>query len=277
MAEIGGRTEIVCQRGLAAVPFLIPILNLAVLAKGVLPLHASAFVYEGTGVVATGWSKGGKTEALLAFAARGARYVGDEWVYLSNEGASVSGIPQPIRLWQWQLRQVRESQKLLERGERAKLRAIKLLLASERPVKRLGPEPLVRGFLRLAPLLRRQLYVDVDPVRLFSRIGPLTASFDRLFFLVSHEAPELSVEPIDPLSVAERMVFSLQHERLDFLGAYLKFRFAFPDAANSFIERAEELERHALAQAFAGKPAYVVHHPHPFTLDALFDAMSPYC
>jgi hypothetical protein len=276
-AELGGHTEIVCERGLVAVPFLVPILNLTVLAKGVLPLHASAFVHEGTGVVATGWSKGGKTEALLAFARRGAQYVGDEWVYVSSGGARVYGIPQPIRLWRWHLRQVPECEALLERGERTKLRALELLLASERPVRRLGPNPVVRGFSRLSPLLKRQLYIDIDPVRLFGGIGPLSASFDRLFFLVSQEAPELSVETIDPLAVAERMVFSLQHERLDFVGAYLKFRFAFPDSANSLIERAEDLQRQALAQAFMGKPAYVVHHPYPVSLSALFDAMSPYC
>jgi hypothetical protein len=58
--QIGQSVEIVCEHGLPAVPFLIPILNLTVLAGGVLPLHASAFVHRGTGVVATGWTKGGK-------------------------------------------------------------------------------------------------------------------------------------------------------------------------------------------------------------------------
>src|SRR5215218_1488714 len=53
--EIGAQTRIVCDRGLRAVPLLIPILNLTLLARGVLPLHASAFVHDGTGVVATGW------------------------------------------------------------------------------------------------------------------------------------------------------------------------------------------------------------------------------
>jgi hypothetical protein len=57
----------------------------------------------------------------------------------------------------------------------------------------------------------------------------------------------------------------------------LKYRFAFPAAANPFIEQLEEIQRKALAQAFAGKPAFVVHHPYPCSLDALFEAMSPYC
>src|SRR5262249_27450521 len=78
----GSTCEIRGERGLAAVPLLVPILNLTVLGKGALPLHASAFRYRGTGVLATGWSKGGKTELLLSFAANGAQYVGDEWVYV---------------------------------------------------------------------------------------------------------------------------------------------------------------------------------------------------
>lgn len=276
--QIGEAVEIVCERGLPAVPFLIPILNLTVLASGVLPLHASAFVHRGTGVVATGWSKGGKTEALLAFAARGARYVGDEWVYVTGDGGRVYGIPEPIRIWGWHLRQLPQYEALVGRADRARLRAIELFLGSERTVRRVrvGKRP-SRALTRLAPLLGRQLFVDVEPERLFGRVGAQSAAFDRLFFLVSSDAPGIAVEPVDPLDVGERMVFSLQHERLDFTAAYLKYRFAFPAAANAFIEQVEEIQRQALARAFAGKPAFVVHHPYPCSLESLYDAMSPYC
>jgi hypothetical protein len=111
--------------------------------------------------------------------------------------------------------------------------------------------------------------VDVEPARLFGRVGPQSATFDRLFLLVSSESSEIAVEPVDPLDVGERMLFSLQHERLDFTAAYLKYRFSFPAAVNPFIEELEELERKALARAFAGKPAFVAHHPYPCSLDAL--------
>jgi hypothetical protein len=278
LTQIGESVEIVCEHGLPAVPFLIPILNLTMLAGGVLPLHASAFVHGGTGVVATGWTKGGKTEALLAFAARGAEYVGDEWVYVTADGSRVYGIPEPIRIWGWQLRQLPQYEALVRRADRTRLRAIELFLGAERALRRVSPARGPAGAVtRLAPLLSRQLFVDIEPARLFGRVGAQSAAFDRLFFLVSSEAPEISVEPVDPLDVGERMVFSLQHERLDFAAAYLKYRFAFPAAANPFLEQLEEIQRKALAQAFAGKPAFVVHHPYPCSLDALFEAMSPYC
>lgn len=66
-------------------PLLIALVNATALSKGVLPLHASAVTFEGTGPLVAGWSKGGKTEALLSFMRRGALYVGDEWVYLSAD------------------------------------------------------------------------------------------------------------------------------------------------------------------------------------------------
>ena len=278
LAQVGEPVEIVCERGLPAVPFLIPILNLTLLAGGVLPLHASAFVHRGTGVVATGWSKGGKTEALLAFAAMGARYVGDEWVYVSGDGGRVHGIPEPIRIWGWHLKQLPQYEALVGRADRMRLRAIEVFLGSERALRpvRVGKRP-SRALTRLAPLLGRQHFVDLEPERLFGPVGTQSADFDRLFFLVSADEPDVTVEPVDPLEVGERMVFSLLHERLDFLAAYLKYRFAFPAAANPFLEQLEEIQRQALARAFAGKPAYVVHHPYPCSLASLYEAMSPYC
>ena len=80
--------EIVAERGLSAVPFLLPIINLTLLSKGIVPVHASAFVTNGRGTLVTGWAKGGKSEALLAFAARGATYVGDEWVFVTGDGGT---------------------------------------------------------------------------------------------------------------------------------------------------------------------------------------------
>jgi hypothetical protein len=276
--QIGEPVEIVCETGLPAVPFLIPILNLTVLAGGALPLHASAFVHDGTGVVATGWTKGGKTEALLAFAARGAEYVGDEWVYVAADGGRVHGIPEPIRIWGWHLRQLPQYEALVSRADRTRLRAIELFLGAERALLRVKPGRGPAGAVtRLAPLLKRQQFVDIAPARLFGRVGAQSASFDRLFFLVSSDSPGIAVEPVDPLEVGERMVFSLQHERLEFTAAYLKYRFAFPKAVNPFIEQLEEIQRRALAQAFAGKSAFVVHHPYPCSLNALFEAMNPYC
>jgi hypothetical protein len=279
-AQIGDRCEIVCERGLPAVPLLVPILNLTVLARGALPLHASAFVYGGTGVVATGWSKGGKTETLLAFMQRGAEYIGDEWVYVSSEGDRIFGIPEPIRLWDWHLSQLPDYRALVGRGDRSRLRALRLALALEGALDSGASSgfPLARRLGRALPVLKRQLHVDIEPARLFGeRAIAASAAFDRLFFVVSGESEKVTVEPIDAQEVAQRMSFSLAYERLDLTAYYAMFRFAFPGAASPVLDQAGELEQEALERLLGDKPANVVYHPYPVSIAALFDAMSPYC
>jgi hypothetical protein len=276
---VGTQCEILCERGLKAVPLLIPLLNLTVLGKGALPLHASAFNFAGRGVVTTGWSKGGKTESLLSFMARGAEYVGDEWVYLSGDGRHMYGIPEPIRVWNWHLAYLPKYRPLVGWDDRARLGALKALcsmgsLVRNGPWRRLPPAGVVN---RLLPIAQRQMYVDLHPRALFGpRCGAMSGNFDRLFFVVSHESPDVTIMPIDAQEVAARMVFSLQYERNDFLAHYCKYRFAFPSRRNELIETAEARQRELLARIFAGKQAYVVYHPYPVNLDDLFESMRLY-
>ncbi len=278
--QIGGQVHIVCETGLPAVPLLIPILNLTVLSRGGVPLHASAFDYNGIGVLVTGWSKGGKTETLLAFMASGARYVGDEWVYLSGDGQRMYGIPEPIRVWDWHLQDLPQYRSQVGWNDRVRLRALKLMIRStERLISngvghRSAP---VRLMSRMTPLLKRQLCVDLPPQELFGQgFGNLVGTPDKVFLAANHEASDITVLPIDPQDIARRMVFSLQEERLPFISYYLKFRFAFPEARNELIERAEELQRERLSQVLEDKEAYAVYHPYPVSIPALFDALSPF-
>jgi hypothetical protein len=278
--QIGKRCEIVCESGVPKVPLLIPILNLTVLSKGVVPLHASAFTYDGTGVVVTGWAKGGKTETLLAFMSRGAHYVGDEWIYISEDGQRMSGIPEPIRVWDSHLQDLPQYRAEIGSLDRARLRSLRLVTQlMERRVQN-GKEHAASSLnitSRLLRLLKRQQYVQLPPQTLFRGRGArFTATPDKIFFVVSHETEDVKVEPLEPRELARRMVFSLQFERLDFMSNYLKFRFAFPEARNAFIEQAEELQRDILLRALADKPTYAVYHPYPAPIPALFDAISPF-
>ncbi|HMQ34538.1 MAG TPA: hypothetical protein PKD53_27630, partial [Chloroflexaceae bacterium] len=270
--QIGGPCELVCQTGLKAVPLLIAIVNLTMLAKGVLPLHAAALRYGDTGIVATGWSKGGKTETLLAFAAHGATYIGDEWVYLDADEARVYGIPEPVRVWDWHLRELPELAARLDRSDRARLGALRAAVGlGERLPRRLR-----QAAARPLRALKRQLHADVAPGRLFGAARcAASAPFDRLIFVGSHASEEVTVRPIDPEEVARRMVFSLEYERLPLTDYYLRFRFAFPQLRNELIEGAEELQRQLLLRALEGKRSHAVYHPYPVTAAALFSAIAP--
>lgn len=275
MGEVGGPCEIRCERGLPAVPFLIAILNLAILGKGVLPLHAAAFELDGVGTLVTGWSKGGKTELLMAAAGAGARYIGDEWVYLTGDG-TMHGIPEPIRLWDWHLDQLPAVRARLSIGERARLRGIHGLgrvdRATPRAIRRLPPNRLLH---RAMPTLEGQLHVDVSPERLFGALGPLTGRLDHVLFVVSAAGHETTVEPIDPIEIARRMTFSLLYERLDIATLYLQARYARPDLVNPHLASLEARQRDLLERVLAGRPAHLVTHPYPVDLQGLLDAVRP--
>ncbi len=280
--QIGSsQCEIVCESGVPAVPFLIPILNLTAISKGALPLHASAFNYNGVGVLTTGWSKGGKTETLLAFAANGAEYIGDEWVYLSSDGQHMYGIPEPIRIWHWHLQQMPYYKSKIGNGDLARLWILNIfvksfgLLESSNIAKKLGLLKIIR---RISVLLRQQIHVDFPPEKLFGKVvGAIKGSPDRVFFVASRDVPQITVEPISPQEIVQRMVFSLQEERMEFMSYYLRFRFAFPNVSNPLIDQIEETQRQILTKVMMDKKTFAVYHPYPFSIPELFEVVRPYC
>lgn len=280
--QIGGHLcEIVCVSGLPAVPLLIAIINMTALSKDVLPLHASALVYNDKGFLITGWSKGGKTETLLAFAANGAKYVGDEWIYLSPDGERMYGIPEPTRIWYWHLQEMPIYKKMVKRSD---LRRLQVLNWFTKKLKKLEFTSLKRrarylqAVKRLNALVQRQLYIQLPPEKLFGqKVEETNVNPEKIFFVVSHDQNDVSVNPIDSQELGERMVFSLQEERMEFLSYYFKYRFAFPECSNPLIDQAEEIQRRLILQAFANKNAYAIYHPYPFSIATLFDTLRPYC
>lgn len=279
--QIGSRQcEIVCESGAPAVPLLIAIINLTALSKGVLPLHASALLYNGKGVLITGWSKGGKTETLLAFAVHGAQYIGDEWIYLSVNGQQMYGIPEPTRIWYWHLQEMPGFKAMVNRKDLLRLQALDLFarILEQLASTFSGLPGRYRQILkRVTVLIKRQLYVQLPPDKLFGpRADQKDVQPEKILFVVSHDQPELTVKKINSKEVAERIVFSLQEERMDFMSYYFKYRFAFPACSNSLIDQAEEIQRKLVLKTLAGKEAYAIYHPYPFSISSLFDTIRPY-
>jgi hypothetical protein len=279
--QVGRKCEIICERGLPRVPLLIAIINLTVLKNGALPLHAAAFDHRGTGILATGWSKGGKTETLLGFMADGAAYVGDEWVYLSSDGKRLYGIPEPIRVWNWHLEHLPQYRARLAASDRARLRILGYAFRGMNWITANGARnrsPLFRTTGRLKNLVKTQLFTDVLPERLFGKEAcRLSGNLDKVLFVTSHEGPEITVRPIDPQEVASRMVFSLQDEQMNFMSYYWKFRFAFPRSANELVECSRTLQHQILMRVLSGKEAYEVSHPYPVPIPALCEAIRTHC
>jgi hypothetical protein len=265
--------EIVAERGLSAVPFLLPIINLTLLSKGVVPIHASAFVASGRGVLVTGWAKGGKTEALLAFATRGATYVGDEWVFVTADGASMAGLPEPMRLWDWQLAMVPELRDRIGARRRVRLAAAaataRLLAGAARlPLLRSSaPGDLAR---RLGAMADNQRSLQVPPQRVFGgNVADGLVPLDTVVLIESSGDPVASAEPIDGSVVARRTVATVIHELLDVEALYLSFRYAFPERHNPFIENLRETLERGLIGALRGKRCVLVRHPYPPDIPSL--------
>lgn len=278
--DIGTTCEIVCESGLRAVPLLIAIVNLTLLKKDCIPLHASAFTHHNNGILVTGWSKGGKTESLLAFAKHGAGYVGDEWVILSRDGEHMFGLPEPITVWDWQLKQLPDLKKQLKSSDSLIFRSINMTNRLQRwlgkgRLRKTLPARLLREAL---PALNRQLHINIPPEDIFLNDSiTLVSRPDKLFFVMSHEDPAITVEQWDSGDIARRMLHSVYYEQYPFFEYYQTFKFAFPEAQNDFLGNVREIQSDILTNALKNKEAYRVLHPYPVLLEDLYKAMEPYC
>lgn len=266
--QIGHHPQIICERAMPAVPHLLAIINLTALTKGVLPLHASAFTAQSTGVLVTGWAKGGKTESLVACMAQGASYVGDEWVFLTPDGQML-GLPEPIRLWAWHLEQMPALLRSRSRAERLRLSAWKSMGATSEAAAR-SRLPGSGLFRKASPIIARQAYLQIPPAELFGADKvALRGVLDAVVLVVSHDSPEIISAPAAVSEVSSRMAASLSDERTDIMAHYHQFRYAFPEAAHGVLDTAEALECHLLASLLDQRPSAKVSHPYPCDIAAL--------
>jgi predicted ATP-grasp superfamily ATP-dependent carboligase len=272
--RVGGKCEILCERGIARVPFLMAIVNLTALRKHCVLLHASAFLYNRKGVLVTGWSKGGKTEALLAFAQRGASYVGDEWMLLSESGQQMYGIPEDIRVWDWHLQEAPHLRRRVNFRKRVFFGLIHTLARAQRHLDfDAFPFTLLRDAM---PALQRQLNARLGAEAIFAkRVSTFSADLQKVFLMANWQLPETTVERVDPEMVASRMMWSNEYEQLPLTAAYKAFRFAFPDRRNEFLERSHEVQAEILKAVLMGKDCYVVWHPYRAPFLDLYNAMAP--
>jgi len=272
--RIGAECEILCERSVGWIPLLIPIINLTALKKhGCAPIHASAFVYQGTGVLVTGWVKSGKSEALLAFSQYGATYVGGEWVLLRSDGNTMYGLPGTFRMWEWQRRELSHPQPM--GGSAGIFRLIRFLDSVQRAVPqrllRFGPLKLLREGM---PALRRQLNFRVEPGAIFGdRCDRLTGHPDKIFIGVVHSDESILIEPAEPGTVADQLACAMEFELTSLMSHYRAFKFAFPGMRNEYLEIVHDVLRDALRQALATKEIYMLYHPYPVSFHGLYQAI----
>lgn len=268
-----GPIEIECEHGVGRPPLLTHLLNVAAVRRGGLALHASAFDHGGQGVLVTGWSKGGKTELLLGCVARGARYVADEWAYVTPDGQRVGGLGEPVRVWDWHLTALPEYRRRLSPTDRARLRTIGSAVRVMGAVASRGPGGR-RGLARAVSLLEGQRHVDVEPARLLNAPeGPGSGPLDTVVLATVVRGDRIRAYEVDPDDVARRAAASIAHERAPLAEALHMARFAFPQRDWPSLEELNALELERLRSVLATKRTMRVEHPYPVPIQASSDAL----
>jgi hypothetical protein len=275
-SEIGKKCEIVCESGAYSLSLLVPILNLTMVGKGVLPLHASGFTYNGVGVLVAGWARSGKSAVLLAFMAAGADYISDDWVYIGTDGRKMYGTSAPMTVRRAHLDDLPQYRAAVRRRDRLRLHALRVFQHGERLTRRSARKSRATLADALARVAEHKPFVEVSPLELFGPSScPLAGNLERIVLSIGHELPCFTLEHVDSDEIARRLAFSLRHERLNLFSYYLKSRFVFPEATNPLIEGIDEVEAKALGQVLKDKEAYLLRHPVPAPIPELFRAVAP--
>ncbi|MCW3066823.1 MAG: hypothetical protein JWN32_3995 [Solirubrobacterales bacterium] len=274
LTRAGEPLEIVCERRLPRVPLVLPLLAVRLAATDRVLLHAASFRYRGRGVLVAGWQGGGKSETLLPFMAHGAEHLADEWTAVERAGTMV-GVRSHVQVWDWQLRQLPGLRPYLPLRARAQMRVASMALDAA-GARRLGPLGRVLNLLR--PGLKHNARRSVAPDALFGdRAGHGATTIDVALLAVVADRPQTTIRAVAAGDIAARMPASLVHERRELLGAYAMHRFAFPDRRSAILEAGFEPERSVLEAALSNAETYVVEHPKPLALEALFTAAEPVC
>ncbi len=263
--------RLVASTGTHHIFHLIAVLNLIVLQRGVVPLHAAALRFRDAGVLIVGWSKGGKSELLLGAMSRGATYVADEWAYLHAETGTVTGLPEPIRLWDRFYDVLPEARQDLDVRRRARFG---LLSLGQSAVEALDQRINSRALKKTSALLGRQRYVTVSPHELFGsgRCAPET-TIDHLILVESHSDDTSLLEPLDPTVALKRLDASLWAERQPLRDHYTMFRYAFPDRRDDAVEQAAEREQDLIDRGLGGVDTMRLLHPFPAPIATMTDLL----
>ncbi len=278
--RIGGPCEIVCKSRLGSVPLLIPIVSLTALKKECVPVHASAVVYNGVGILMAGWAHCGKTAALLGFASKGAEYVGEEWVLLAGNGQRMQGLVRPLELSHWHVASLPHVRSAVNLMNRCAFHGIGILDGLRKMIsgKRTRSSLVFRSLQRASAAVEDRLRPTVAPSAIFrDRIRSAGAQVEKIFLFVSHEDHRIEVEPITPLEMARRLTFLVQRELTPLLRHYAAYQFAFPSQRNELIESTAEYSFGMLTRALNGKETYIVRLPYPHVFPELYKKIQPLC
>ena len=243
---------------------LLPWVNLLLLEADVIPLHASAFVWQGCGVVVGGSAHTGKTGILLAAAHDGAEVVGDECVWLMD-GGRMRGLSLEMDI---RLDYLREFPAYLPR-------------IPPRDLRRAGRYRLLAGMTRfparnLSRKLDERARVRVDARKLF---GPraFAGTMNRLFLSAAGADSRLSVRSIHTHGAVERVREIQLREYEPVRRRYARYRHLFPGRRNVLLDHLEDRLSALLTRALHETETFVLEHPYPVEAREMLRAVQETC
>ncbi len=267
--------------------YVRPILQIGLLEKGSLAVHASSMIYRDKGILFAGWAESGKTEALLGFLMDGASMMSDKWTIISEHGDAIYNFPSRITMRDWVPKYLPEILEILTPGQKRRLRIGGAMTAMAtralQSARRFDSVAMFSDVLR--PALDTGRTVTIDQSQLAGlggrdvELDPAAsqAPFDKLFLLLPSNRRDIEVIPSSAAEVSPRLAECASYERRHLFGLYSKFKYAIPNVPASALEGVKEREESMLRSVLATKEVYQVHAPFPCDPRAMRAAIAPFC
>lgn len=262
--------------GQRRLPLLRSMVNVKMVYADLLPLHASAWTCPSGGMLACGWSGGGKTGMLLAHLLHGAEYLAAEWAYVCPASSRIYGVPETLRLRSWHLRQGAGGVVNVRRQDQWRLWKTRLMAGVLRRSADWLPQPqrLRRTLTKAAAGAQRRCYIDKPASSwLATPSGSRSAPLQTVYFAGVHDSSAIDVKPVE-LDAAHARLVALQDEDLTDLDAqYRRWSYDHP-RADAWRECWNRKRDRLIRQMLVGKQLYAVDRPVTVGLTDLYRTLN---
>lgn len=257
-----------------------PALQVAMVARGAVAVHAASVEIDGRGIVIAGWSESGKTETALGFMEGGARFLSDKWTILGSDG-EVSAFPIGVGIRRWVLRYLPTLRSSLTPAARAQFAAVGLAGLVLGPAGRRSagsrPTGLAVDSARRAMALGDRASFSMRELR--DAYGQSDDPTRRLptgavALLMNVPGSEIATEVVDPVWAATRLARSAAFERRSYFNLLQRAAFALPERPATKVERAIAAEETLLRSVLATTPLIAVRTPFPTDPRRVADAIA---
>jgi hypothetical protein len=220
-----------------------PALQVAMLARDSVAVHATAVDLGGSALLVGGWSESGKTETALPFLENGARFLSDKWTIVSSDG--VAGVfPVSVGVRRWVLTYAPRLRHSLPVSARIQLLGAGVASGLVRPFERRQPTGRVAGVVFEAARHAVDLAerASLRPSQLRSAYGQATnggwtARIGALALLTTVPRGQgVTVTEGDADWAARKLARAAAFERRPFFDLYDRARYAFPELVNPRAE-----------------------------------------